>query len=113
MKTMLQKTDEANAADYRFERFGESTKRERLEYKGSTSHYDCWSHYHLRETLNGDEFGWCLDIIEVNHKDGAKTLSARILDGNARRYLRHNIPYTNDYEAIVKETLEDWNNIRG
>lgn len=113
MKTMLQKTDEANAADYRFERFGESHKQERLEYKGSSSHYDCWSHYHLRETLNGDEFGWCLDVIGGKPQRRHKTLTAVIRDENRRRYMRQNIPYTNDYEAIVKETLEDWNNIRG
>lgn len=113
MKTMLQKTDEANAKDYRFERFGESHKHERLEMKGNVSSYDGWKRYHLREILNGAEYGWCLDVIEVNHKDGLKTLSARIMDEYCRRYLRQNIPYTNDYDSVARETLEDWNNIRG
>nr|DAQ82448.1 MAG TPA: hypothetical protein [Caudoviricetes sp.] len=113
MKTMYQKTDEANAKDYRFERFGESTKRERLEHKGNVSSYDGWKRYHLRETLNGAEYGWCLDVIEVNHKDGLKTLSVRIMDEDCRRYLRQNIPYTNDFDSVARGTLEDWNNIRG
>lgn len=88
MKTMYQKTD-------------------------NVSSYDSWKRYHLRETLNGAEYGWGLDVIEVNHKDGLKTLSARIMDEDCRRYLRQNIPYTNDFDSVARETLEDWNNIRG
>lgn len=113
MKTMYQKIEEANAADYRFERFGESHKQERLEPKGNVSNYDGWKRYHLRETLNSNEWGWCLDVIGVNHKDGTKTLTAIIRDENWRRYMRQNIPYADDFDNVARETLEDWNNIRG
>jgi hypothetical protein len=112
MKTMLQKIEEANATDYRFERVGNINKREKLAWIGVVAIYDGWQRYHLK-TINSNEYGWSLDVFEINHKDGAKTMSVAISNNYFRRYLRQNIPYTNNLDSLAIETLKDWNNIRG
>lgn len=111
MKTMLQKIEEANAKEYRFELVGNINKSEKLAWIGVVANYDGWQRYHLK-TINSNEYGWSLDVFELTHKDGTKTISVAISDNSFRRYLRQNIPYTNDLDSLANETLEDWNNIR-
>ena len=109
---MIQKIEEVNAKDYRFERAGNINKREKLAWIGIVAIYGGWQRYHLK-TISGNEYGWALDVFEITHKDGTKTMSVAISDNSFRRYLRQNIPYTKDLDSLANETLEDWNNIRG
>lgn len=112
MKTMLQKIEEANAKEYRFELVGNINKSEKLAWIGVVAVYDGWQRYHLK-TINSNEYGWSLDVFKITHKDGAKTISVAISDNSFRHYLRQNIPYANDLDSLANETLKDWNNIRG
>ena len=100
MKTMLDKIEEANATDYRFEHVGNINNREKLAWIGVVAIYDGWQRYHLK-TVNSNQYGWSLDVFSISHKDGTKTMSVADSDNYFRRHLRQNIPYTNKLHPLA------------